>query len=73
MSTNITTKDILEMIKGLLIFPHPQICRHYVAANLLSLLEKRGWKCSNEFAKAVVDADDETAIRITDRLIGGQR
>jgi hypothetical protein len=56
--------DILALIGELMKFPHPQICRHAVACDLLSLLESKGWTCPVELAKAVVEADDETALRI---------
>jgi hypothetical protein len=56
--------DILRMIYNLMKFPFPQICRHLVATDLLSLLEKHGHPVSPELAKAVVQADDLTAIRL---------
>lgn len=58
----ITEKDILEYIGGLMRFPFPQICRHLVAADLLELLESKGWKCPLALAKAVVDSNDEGAV-----------
>lgn len=46
-------KDIYKMIVGLLKFPYPQICRHLVALELLSLLEKNGYEISKELAKNI--------------------
>jgi hypothetical protein len=59
----VTAEDLLLEVGELLNFPFSQICRHAVVLNLLSLLEKRGWKCSQALAKAVCDADDATAMR----------
>jgi len=55
---------ILRIIQRLMQFPYPQICRHLVAADLLSLLEEYGMEVSSDLAKAVVGADDENAVRL---------
>lgn len=55
------TADIIELVAQLLNFPHPKVCKHYVAANLLSILEKHGVPVSDDLAKAVVDGDDDKA------------
>lgn len=51
-------KDIYKMIIGLLKFPYPQICRHLVALELLSLLEKNGYEISEELAKYISKASE---------------
>ena len=43
-------------------FPYPTICRHLVAADMLSALEEHGYPVSRRLVKAVVDADDEAAL-----------
>lgn len=58
----ISEKDILEVVKKLIEFPYPQVCRHYVAANLLDLLERKGYSLSSSLAKSVVKCDDERAL-----------
>lgn len=70
----ITSADVLEMIRGLLNFPAPTVCRHYVMCNLLSLMEKRGFPGEElrALAEAVVDADDETAMSCLDQLTGNK-
>ena len=55
---------ILQMIERLMNFPCPQICRHLVASDLLSLLEEHGMQVSSELASAVVGANDEEAIKL---------
>ena len=63
-SESITEADIYKLIKQMLGFPFPQICRHDVACRLISLLEERGYPIDEEFVKAVVAADDETALSL---------
>lgn len=53
---------IWRMIENAIKFPYPQICKHLVAADLLSLLEQYGVVVSEELAKAIVSADDEAAL-----------
>lgn len=56
--------DVLAFVEQLLRFPYPQVCRHYVAAQLLSELERLGLSVSRELADAVVGANDAEAIRL---------
>jgi hypothetical protein len=51
-------------IRVLLNFPYPQICRHSVAADLLSILEEHGVPVSAELASAVVRAEDDEALAL---------
>lgn len=56
---------VLEtMVKKLLEFPYPQICRHSVAYDLLSIIEEYGGDVPNELAQAVTQADDERALEL---------
>jgi hypothetical protein len=60
----ITEYDILNMVRNLMKFRYPQICRHLVAADLLSLLDSKGASVSADLADAVVNANDEEALRL---------
>ena len=62
MNVMIPEAKILQYIESLLRFPNPTICRHLVAADLLSMMEELGWRCPEALAKAVVDGEDELAI-----------
>jgi len=68
--TPITQDDIFELIKGLLNFPYPQVCRHMVMGDLIWLLEKKGFPAERlgRLAKAVVEADDFTAMQHLEEL-----
>ncbi len=69
MCTCLTVHDVLKLIEGFSKFPFPTICRHNVSCQLLSLLEEKGWKPPNELAKALVEADDETALKRLEELL----
>jgi hypothetical protein len=62
MQTTIPNEKLIKFIKGLLTFPYPQVCRHLVACDLISILEDEGWKFPVEFVDAVVRANDEEAL-----------
>lgn len=68
----INEKDILNFILNIVKFPFAQVCKHYVAGNLLSLLEEKGmleYEDADRLAKALVKADDENSIRILKKLL----
>ena len=68
-----TREDVLKIIKNTINFPYPQICKHLVAANLLSMLEERGEPPTESFerlAKAVVRAYDDEALLILEEEFG---
>lgn len=46
-------KDLLLEVKHMVNFPFAQICRHSVALNILSLMEKHGYVIPNGLAKAI--------------------
>lgn len=56
--------EVLDIVQRLLQFPLPTICRHAVAADLLSALEAHGYPVSNELAGAVVRAEDDVALKL---------
>ncbi len=58
---SLPAKTVLAFVQRLLEFPYPTICRHKVAADLLSLLEEAGYPLSQELARAVVFAHDDEA------------
>lgn len=60
----LTDKDVLQIVKKLMNFPFPTICRHAVASDLLSMLEERGWKCPRDLAESVIKAEDQKALDI---------
>ena len=68
-TTTITEADIMGLVKRYVEFPFPQICRHLVALELLSLLESKGHKLDTKMVAAVCNADaddddDETALKL---------
>lgn len=54
---------LVEAVRNLLKFPYSRICKHLVVADLLSILEQHGVPITEETVKAVIIADDETALR----------
>lgn len=55
---------VLTIVKNLLRFPFPQICRHSVALDLLGALEAEGYPLSLDLATAVCRARDDEALAI---------
>lgn len=64
----IPASAIVDAIRDLLTFPYDRVCRHYVACNLLSVLESHGIVITEDLARSVVECDDETALRELDVL-----
>ena len=60
----ITESDIMAMVEKYLELPFPQICRHSVALDLLSLLESKGYKLNTNLVAAISNADDDTALKL---------
>lgn len=65
----ITNLDIYKLIKHLIEFPYPQICVHSVACDLLSLLEKKGYKINKELARTIVFAEDDISLKIIEEIL----
>ncbi len=65
--TQIIPDDLLAIVRQMLEFPCPQICRHHVACLLLDLLERRGYPVDDNFRAlvgAVVGCEDATALAV---------
>ncbi len=60
------TNDLMQMVKGLLNFPYPQICRHSVALDILCILEKNNIQLPAGLIAAVCKSSegDEEALRL---------
>jgi hypothetical protein len=57
--------SVLEtMIISLISFPYPQICKHLVACDLLSIIEEHGGDVPYELAQAIAQANDERALEL---------
>lgn len=52
-----------DRFTSLLKFPRAQVCKHYAILQILSGLEDAGWKLNAKAIKALVGADDETALK----------
>lgn len=64
--------QLLLMAKNILNFPFPQVCRHLIACDFLSILETRGVPRTDLFAQAeaqIVAADDAGAICALEKLL----
>ena len=55
------TAALFENVLKTIQYPNATVCKHYVAANILSLMEKHGVPISKEMAYAVVNGEDEDA------------
>jgi hypothetical protein len=65
MITQSSIEDKLVVaIHNLLHLPFPQICRHLVALDLLSILEQHGATFPPELADAICRAKDEDALQL---------
>lgn len=60
----ITSIKLYQVIERLLKFPYPQICRHSVALDLLSLIEDGGEVIDPELVKAITQADDIKSLSL---------
>lgn len=57
-------EGLYRLIEALVEFPYGQICKHYVALQVVGLLEVRGLAKDKDLAKALCQADDETALEL---------
>jgi hypothetical protein len=60
---------LLKAVRNLLNFPYPQVCRHLIALELLSILEQHGTPIAPELATAVCQANDAEALTLLATLI----
>lgn len=65
----IDSVEILKIVRGLIKFPYPQICRHMIACELLGLLKDSGEDISDELMRYVVRADDISSYPIINEMI----
>jgi hypothetical protein len=58
--------DLVQEVRNMLNFPFPSICRHTVALDMLSILEKHGYPIPDGLAKAICEGSggDERALEI---------
>lgn len=63
MDTN-TEKALKETVRRVLNHPAGVVCKHWMIMTLLAELEKVGATYSLDFAKAVVNSDDEKALEL---------
>ena len=55
--------DILALMRRLVTFPQATICVHAVACELLNILTTHGYDPPDELVVALVDRDDQTALK----------
>lgn len=48
--------------RAVLRYPFAQVCKHLIAANMLSNMEEIGFDVPHDLAKAVVQCDDDEAL-----------
>lgn len=69
----IPVMDVLRFIRNVIDFPYPQICKHLVAGELLSVLETHGLVVPAALSRAVISADDDRAIAILEEVVGARQ
>ena len=62
-------KMMLLLLKDFVEFPQATMCKHYAAARVLSVMDEFGllenWSLqADKLAKAIVEADDEEALKL---------
>jgi hypothetical protein len=67
-SVSIPSDALLKMIERLLRFRYAEICRHMVAADLLSILEQYGFPVTKGLAEAIVNANDEESLALLSNI-----
>lgn len=67
----ISDERALQLVKRIINYRQPQICKHAIACDVLSEMEWSGFPVSDkykELVKAVVDCEDETALTLIDEM-----
>ncbi len=59
-----TEQVLKELVAVLIEFPYPQVCKHWAALEVLNAMELLDIKVDDKLAKAVCDADDDTALQL---------
>jgi hypothetical protein len=62
MSDDVLLPAIERAVRRILKHPYGVVCKHWMIAALLSELEEAGYPQPDGFVRAVVRADDETAL-----------
>ncbi len=63
---------LLRMAQKAIEFRYPQICKHLVASDILSMLEENGFPVTPDFCalvKAVVNAEDDEALTLFNKML----
>lgn len=63
----LSVDDVLKLVKDMMSYPFPQICRHDVALRLMDALQRKGWKAPDDLCRAVVKCQDDEALRLLER------
>ncbi len=62
-------KDLYGFLQTLIGLPQARICKHWVAAQLLSLMEQKGSVIDPKLAEAVVCAYDKRSLTLIEQKI----
>lgn len=63
------TLALLKLVRQTIEFPFAQVCKHFVAGNMLDTMERLGFPLTHELVKHVLKAHDEESLTILDQLI----
>lgn len=68
---SIDSNDIYKLVLATIKFPNSQICKHFVALDLLSLLQSKGVSLDEELVDAISknSEGDCKAIKILNKII----
>lgn len=72
MGVMIPVQDLVGEMRKMLNLRRPEICRHHVCCDLLSILERNGVVLDNELVKAIVAAEDDVALGLLYTLQGNE-
>ena len=64
----LSKEQLKKLFRSLLRFPYPQICRHLVIMDILSLIEENGVAPNKDFTRAVCKSDDYTAFELLEKV-----
>lgn len=62
-------KTLYGIIKTLIEFPNPTVCKHHAALEILNAMEIHGTKIDRELVKNIVEANDFASMKILKRLV----
>ena len=66
MAQSVPASALFKLVEGCVKFPFPQVCRHLVALDLLSVMMEAGVEVPDELVKAISQSSggDEKAMEI---------